>query len=222
MGGERELQIPRLPPDFLSGLVVSVDFMRLSSMKAAYVVVDESSVVGNPEFAPNEQKIKPVESISISSVHLTLNLPQASRLLGMTKGRAALASAAVTEGWTERPQVICDFHPVGGTCGSLHQHAIRTPLSSTQQSTQTTRRCNPQHPGAQQITHPKRRKHAQTNQRWVMEWLHQLDPISNSSRYERSRPKPCDTEGRQHDGADACLKSAPQQGKLHPPGDSRR
>ena len=46
-----ELQVPRLPPDFLSGLVVSVDFMRLSSKKAAYVVVGESSVVGNPEFA---------------------------------------------------------------------------------------------------------------------------------------------------------------------------
>jgi hypothetical protein len=30
--------------------------MRLSLEKAAYVVVFESSVVGNPEFAPNEQK----------------------------------------------------------------------------------------------------------------------------------------------------------------------
>ena len=36
------------------------------------------------------KKIKPVESVSISGVHLTLNLPQASRLLGMTKGRLAL------------------------------------------------------------------------------------------------------------------------------------
>jgi hypothetical protein len=27
--GGKELQIPRLPPDFLSGLVVSVDLMRL-------------------------------------------------------------------------------------------------------------------------------------------------------------------------------------------------
>jgi hypothetical protein len=32
----------------------------------------------------DEQKIKPIESISIFSVHFTLNLPQASRLLGMT------------------------------------------------------------------------------------------------------------------------------------------
>jgi hypothetical protein len=36
-------------------------------------------------FAPNEQKIKPIESISIFSVHFTLNLPQASQLLGMNK-----------------------------------------------------------------------------------------------------------------------------------------
>jgi len=33
-----ELQIPPLPPDFLSGLVALANFMRLSSMKAAYVV----------------------------------------------------------------------------------------------------------------------------------------------------------------------------------------
>jgi hypothetical protein len=44
--------------------------------------------VGNPgTLGPNEQKIKPIESISIFSVHFILNLPQASRLLGMTKGR---------------------------------------------------------------------------------------------------------------------------------------
>jgi quinoprotein glucose dehydrogenase len=35
----RELQIPPLPPDFLSSFVGSANFMRLSSMKAAYVVV---------------------------------------------------------------------------------------------------------------------------------------------------------------------------------------
>jgi hypothetical protein len=29
--------------------------MRLSSKKAAYVVVDESSVVGNPEFARDDK-----------------------------------------------------------------------------------------------------------------------------------------------------------------------
>jgi hypothetical protein len=47
-------QIARLPPDFLSGLVVSVDLVRLSSKKAAYVAVDECCVVGNPEFAPSK------------------------------------------------------------------------------------------------------------------------------------------------------------------------
>jgi hypothetical protein len=50
-----KLQIPRLPPDFLSGLVVSVKLMRLSLKNAAYVVVLESSVIGNPEFARDDK-----------------------------------------------------------------------------------------------------------------------------------------------------------------------
>ena len=54
--GKREPQIPRLPPDFLSGSVASVNFMRLSLKKAAYVAVDESSVVGNPEFARDDKR----------------------------------------------------------------------------------------------------------------------------------------------------------------------
>jgi hypothetical protein len=49
-------QVPRLPPDFLSGLVVSVNRMRLSLEKAAYVVVFESTVVGNPEFARDDKR----------------------------------------------------------------------------------------------------------------------------------------------------------------------
>jgi hypothetical protein len=171
---ERELQIPRLPPDFLSGFVVSVNLMRLSLEKAAYVVVFESSVVGNPEFAPNDTGASrprfsgaptalrsfsglspspsglgsrfggrpspgfPVElggfdelhapffmerrkrgslqcsvagnpgpgltSMAILQCHFFLNLPEASWLLGMTKGRAVLTLTAVTEGWTE-PQL---------------------------------------------------------------------------------------------------------------------
>jgi hypothetical protein len=48
-------QVPRLPPDFLSGLAASVNFMRLSFKKAAYVAVDESSVVGNPECARDDK-----------------------------------------------------------------------------------------------------------------------------------------------------------------------
>ena len=51
-----KLQVPRLPPDFLSGLVAAVNLMRLSSKKAAYVVVYESSVVGNPEFARDDKR----------------------------------------------------------------------------------------------------------------------------------------------------------------------
>ena len=50
------LQVPRLPPDFLSGLVASVTLMRLSSKKAAYVVVVEICVVGNPEFARDDKR----------------------------------------------------------------------------------------------------------------------------------------------------------------------
>ena len=49
------LQVPRLPPDFLSGLVASLNLMRLSSKKAAYVVVLENSIVGNPEFARDDK-----------------------------------------------------------------------------------------------------------------------------------------------------------------------
>src|SRR5271168_3045451 len=48
-------QVPRLPPVFLSGLVASVNFMRLSLNKAAYVALDESSVVGNPDFARDDK-----------------------------------------------------------------------------------------------------------------------------------------------------------------------
>jgi hypothetical protein len=48
-------QVPRLPPDFLSDLVVSVNIMRLSSKKAAYVVASESSVLGNPDFARDDK-----------------------------------------------------------------------------------------------------------------------------------------------------------------------
>ncbi len=55
VAAERTLQLPRLPPDFLSGFVVSVSLMRLSLKKAAYVAVDECSVVGNPEFARDDK-----------------------------------------------------------------------------------------------------------------------------------------------------------------------
>jgi hypothetical protein len=80
---------------------------------AIFAVSFLSQIATGKLAAPNEQKIKPIESISIFSVHFTPNLPQASQLLGMTTGRAALTSAAVTERWTERPQVIRDFHFLG-------------------------------------------------------------------------------------------------------------
>jgi hypothetical protein len=35
---------------------VSIDLMRLSLLKAAYVAVDECCVVGNPEFAPTARR----------------------------------------------------------------------------------------------------------------------------------------------------------------------
>jgi hypothetical protein len=112
-------------------LVVSLNLVRLSLKKTAYVAVDKIdsqpfraglTFGGRPSgpriqgdfavsflsqlaigklAAPNEQKNKPIESISISSVHFTLNLPQASQLLGMTNCRAALTSAAVAGEWTE-------------------------------------------------------------------------------------------------------------------------
>jgi hypothetical protein len=47
---------PSASSGFPVWLVVSVDFMRLSSKKAAYVVVGESSVVGNPEFARDDKR----------------------------------------------------------------------------------------------------------------------------------------------------------------------
>jgi hypothetical protein len=34
---------------------VSIDLMRLSLLKAAYVAVDECCVVGNPEFARDDK-----------------------------------------------------------------------------------------------------------------------------------------------------------------------
>jgi hypothetical protein len=38
--GKGAQQVPRLPPDFLSGAVASVNLVRLSLKKAAYVDVD--------------------------------------------------------------------------------------------------------------------------------------------------------------------------------------
>jgi|ERR1700677_1624118 hypothetical protein len=110
-----KLQVPRLPPDFLAGFEASVNLVRLSLKPHTWPLC---SVVENPESARDEQKIKPIESISVSSVHFSLNLPQASQFLGMTKSRLALHLGS-GGGWMERaneqssslyvesPPVIC-------------------------------------------------------------------------------------------------------------------
>jgi hypothetical protein len=83
-GSRGALQVPRLPPDFLSGLVAPVNFMRLSLRKAAYVAVYGSSVVGNPECARDDKW----------------------RVVAFIKGRSI--------GWTEGrqvPQLHCSWSP---------------------------------------------------------------------------------------------------------------
>jgi hypothetical protein len=46
---------PSASSGFLSCFVVSIDLMLLSLLKAAYVALDWRSVVGNPEFTPNDK-----------------------------------------------------------------------------------------------------------------------------------------------------------------------
>jgi hypothetical protein len=53
--GERRTAGPSASSDFLLSSVALVHFMRLSLKKAAHAVVDESSVVGNPEFARDDK-----------------------------------------------------------------------------------------------------------------------------------------------------------------------
>jgi hypothetical protein len=48
----------------------------------------------------------------------------------MTKGRATLTSAAVTEGWTERPQVSRDFEDKLAGLGSGHAVAGKFALGA--------------------------------------------------------------------------------------------
>jgi hypothetical protein len=71
-----------------AGLLGAALLPYLEADSAGLSLVVEGAQTAGPStalrFGPNEQKIKPIESISIFSVHFTLNLPQASRLLGMT------------------------------------------------------------------------------------------------------------------------------------------
>jgi hypothetical protein len=88
-GPPKEMKNTFRPATALHGSV-AVPFVITSEAEGSA----ELQILG---FAHNEQKIKPIESISISGVHFTLNLPQASQLLGMTKGRAAFSFRAVAK-----------------------------------------------------------------------------------------------------------------------------
>ena len=80
-----ELKVPRLPPGFLSGLVALVNFMRLSLKKAAYVAVDESSVVGNPEDA-RDDKVEGGDFYGELSDRMDREQPQKTNLRSVPKG----------------------------------------------------------------------------------------------------------------------------------------
>src|SRR5271156_4719243 len=62
------------PPDFLWNMVASVSFMRLSSWKGAHAGLSKCKVAGKP--GPG------LASMAILQCHCSLNLPQASQLLG--------------------------------------------------------------------------------------------------------------------------------------------
>ena len=73
-----ELQIPRLSPDFLSSLVASLNLVRLSWRKAAYVTIDWYSVIRNPERAPGF----PVELVALANL-MRLSLLKAAHAVWM-------------------------------------------------------------------------------------------------------------------------------------------
>ena len=58
MGQGKKLQIPRLPPDFLSGLVTSLSLVRLSFRESRIRVRWLVQRVGNPEFARDDSSIQ--------------------------------------------------------------------------------------------------------------------------------------------------------------------
>jgi hypothetical protein len=120
VGGERELQIPRLPPDFLSGLVVSVNRMRLSLEKAAYVAVFESSVVGNPEFARDDkgggqrspQQPLPRDGQSgrrLSAIFVPLGGPQVHHTAPVDMAKALVGFPRISCGAWRRWRSSCGF-----------------------------------------------------------------------------------------------------------------
>ena len=102
VGGERE---PQVPVRLRSG--PALDFAPNDTgrgeprFSAAPTVLGSSSrLIPQPSGLGSRLAVGPpgLASTAILQCHFSLNLPQASRLLGMTKGRVALTSAAVTEG----------------------------------------------------------------------------------------------------------------------------
>jgi hypothetical protein len=77
----RSLGCPGFPVE-VGGAAI---FMRFSLQKTSHAGLS-SAASRKSGYAPNEQKIKPIESILISSVHFTLNLPQASQAARDDKG----------------------------------------------------------------------------------------------------------------------------------------
>jgi hypothetical protein len=96
-------QVPRLPPDFLSSLVASINSMRLSLKKAAYVAVDESSVVGNPEYA-RDDKGEGGDFYGELSDRMDREQPQKTNLRSVPKGRLRIAQDVVLGGVNHRDQ----------------------------------------------------------------------------------------------------------------------
>jgi hypothetical protein len=90
-------QVPRLPPDFLSGLVALVNCMRLSLRKAAYVAVNESSVVGNPEYA-RDDKGEGGDFYGELSDRMDREQPQKTNLRSVPKGQLRINQRTVNPG----------------------------------------------------------------------------------------------------------------------------
>jgi hypothetical protein len=82
------------------GLVASVNLVRLSLKKAAYVAVDWCRVVGNPEFAPNDTGAgRPRFSTAPTALRSYMELSPSPPGLGsrLAAGPPGLASMAISQ-----------------------------------------------------------------------------------------------------------------------------
>jgi hypothetical protein len=77
--------------------------MRLSLKKAAYVAVDESSVVGNPEYA-RDDKGEGGDFYGELSDRMDREQPQKTNLRSVPKGRLRIAQDVVLGGVNHRDQ----------------------------------------------------------------------------------------------------------------------